>query len=489
VPADLHSVVQAARTIAARGHLRQAAAMVDEALESTSATLGVDHPEVLAATRLLGRLYTDLGELPEARRLLEEALAAGHYRLGEDHPIMLGLAYDLALLADELGNLHEARRNYGLLARLGPGVLGPEHEYVVAARRYLGIPDDAAGTVWPPTVGEPEREQAHEPGREPAGAPAGHEPAGAPAGHAEVASVPVAEVAEAGTSGSAAAAAAASAAAVDSPTQLLKPVPWVPPPRAPQPPTPPPESAPVTGFGVPAGPPRQADRQTDPQADRQADREADRQTDRQADRQTDRRPRFDPPPPPLYDPGAPMPVERIELPPLPGGNDPLGEHHDRRSGRAPMLILVAIAVMALLGGAVAAMAAFRASGSDRTTGTTSAPAAPTSASPSPSLGTAGAPTGVQIRDQGGTVTLSWTDPASAQVPFLIAGGPGKQVRAMGSTTAGVTTYTLNGLNAKLDYCFTVGAVYGVEQVAVSDFVCTHRTVSAAPTSARPSSTG
>src|SRR5512143_4126770 len=98
-----------ARALAAQGDPRGARILLEQALDAAGTMLGADHPDVLAATRQLAHLYTDLGELPDARRLLEEALAAGDFRLGEDHPLILSIAYDLARLAAELGNLHEAR--------------------------------------------------------------------------------------------------------------------------------------------------------------------------------------------------------------------------------------------------------------------------------------------------------------------------------------------------------------------------------------------
>jgi len=377
VPADLHAIVQSARSVAARGELRTAAEMIDHALDATRSALGVDHPEVLTATRLLARLHTDLSELPDARRLLEEALAAGHHRLGEDHPIMLGLAYDLAVIADELGNRHEARRNYTLLARLGPEVLGREHEYVAAAYRYLGVPIEQPAQPPPPPAAE---------------APAATPPRPFPA----------------------------------------------PPPHHAQPPPP---------------------------------------------------PRYEPevPPPPWYEPGAPPSPWYEPGAPLPD-DDPLDDRGDPRPGRAPMLILAAIAVMALLGGVIAAVGAFRAGGDRSAQEPTAAPTAPATSEPAPPSGPpAAAPTGVSIRDAGTSVTLSWTDPSTSQVAFLIAGGQrADQLRPVGQTVPGETTFTLNGLNSKLDYCFTVAAVYDVNQVALSDLVCTKRTAAPTPTSRRPS---
>jgi hypothetical protein len=136
------------RRPAGRDDPRAAVASLSEALVLTGERIGTDHPEVLAATRVLAALHKQLGELPEARSLLENAIAAGQFTRGERDPVMLGLAFDLAHVAHELENRHEARRNFERVRRYGPAVLGPEHEYVRVAQRYLGGPP-AGGTSAP----------------------------------------------------------------------------------------------------------------------------------------------------------------------------------------------------------------------------------------------------------------------------------------------------------------------------------------------------
>jgi len=144
----LASVVAHAAGPAGRDDPRAAVASLSEALVLTGERIGTDHPEVLAATRVLAALHKQLGELPEARSLLENAIAAGQFTRGERDPVMLGLAFDLAHVAHELENRHEARRNFERVRRYGPAVLGPEHEYVRVAQRYLGGPP-AGGTSAP----------------------------------------------------------------------------------------------------------------------------------------------------------------------------------------------------------------------------------------------------------------------------------------------------------------------------------------------------
>jgi hypothetical protein len=86
-----------------------------------------------------------------------------------------------------------------------------------------------------------------------------------------------------------------------------------------------------------------------------------------------------------------------------------------------------------------------------------------------------APTAVTIRLTGTTATVTWTDPTHATVPFIVSGGvAGQASRIRQPVPAGQTSLAITNLNAKLDYCFTVVAVYGPNTVAVSDLACAHR---------------
>ncbi|MGC4897394.1 hypothetical protein [Micromonospora sp. DT31] len=104
-------------------------------------------------------------------------------------------------------------------------------------------------------------------------------------------------------------------------------------------------------------------------------------------------------------------------------------------------------------------------------------AAPPGPTPSPSASkVAGPPPGdLRLRDETTTVTVTWTDPTNGGVPFMVAGGrAGQKLGVMATVDAGQTRYTVNGLSAKLDYCFTVLAVYSTETYATSGQVCTDR---------------
>lgn len=155
-----------------------------------------------------------------------------------------------------------------------------------------------------------------------------------------------------------------------------------------------------------------------------------------------------------------------------------GRRGPRRRGG---LVVTAVAMLATAGGAVAVTLASRGDpAAGPAPGTTTASAS-RPASPVPDTTSARAaapsspPTRVRLRDDGVSVTLTWSDPTDGRVPFMIAGGrAGQQSRAFQSLPPGQTAYTVNGLNPSLDYCFTVIAVYTTDVIAPSDLVCTTR---------------
>jgi hypothetical protein len=145
-----------------------------------------------------------------------------------------------------------------------------------------------------------------------------------------------------------------------------------------------------------------------------------------------------------------------------------------RAPRRGWWIAVGALVLALVAGAVVTVVAL----SGR-----SGPAAGGAGSPSPAAPVA--PRDVHLRDDGVSVTLTWTDPSTGSVPFLVAGGrAGEQSRAFQTLPAGQTAYTVNGLNPTVDYCFTVVAIYTTDTVATSNPVCTDRRHEPGPSPSR-----
>ncbi|TWJ20804.1 hypothetical protein JD76_00903 [Micromonospora endolithica] len=110
---------------------------------------------------------------------------------------------------------------------------------------------------------------------------------------------------------------------------------------------------------------------------------------------------------------------------------------------------------------------------DRYPAASSAPATSSASSPPPA--------DLALRDEGASVTVNWSDPSGGAVPFMVAGGQaGKTLRVLTTVDPGRTTWTVNGLSSRLDYCFTVVAVYSTDVAATSEQVCTVRDGTAAP---------
>ncbi len=153
------------------------------------------------------------------------------------------------------------------------------------------------------------------------------------------------------------------------------------------------------------------------------------------------------PPPPAY-PMMPEPEE--------GGRN--------RTAIVVAVVVAVLAVVALVGVGVLVL--------NRDAAPPGGPATPAAAATS----AAGPPPGgLTLTDDSTTVTLKWTDPAGGGVPFMVAGGRvGQALGVMATVDPGRTSYTVNGLNSRVDYCFTVLAVYSTDSFATSGQVCTER---------------
>ncbi|HKT05283.1 MAG TPA: tetratricopeptide repeat protein [Rugosimonospora sp.] len=158
-------------------------------------------------------------------------------------------------------------------------------------------------------------------------------------------------------------------------------------------------------------------------------------------------------------PGSPARFE----PPAPR-RAPAGPPEERQRVRVPLIALTVVAAAGLLAVAVFGVLTVLAPRE---------PAAPpTGAASVPVLVP---PADVRLRDDGGSVTLTWKDPGRGTLPFIVSGGrAGEQSHPYPPVPPGQTSFTVSGLNANLDYCFTVVAVYTTDQFAPSDLVCTRR---------------
>jgi hypothetical protein len=180
-----------------------------------------------------------------------------------------------------------------------------------------------------------------------------------------------------------------------------------------------------------------------------------------------------PPPAPVhfeqsrYDQPPPGP-QIISAPPITSAT-PASSGDSSYSRRAPAVFAAIAAVLGVIIAVVALVVVLADRGDDPDSDV------PTLSGPAPS--------DVRMRDYGSSVRLSWADPANGRASFVITGGrPGEQLRPMGQVGPTTTTFDLQGLNADLDYCFAIVAVYTTSQFSTSTQTCTSRE----PRTARPS---
>ncbi|MGR6318182.1 tetratricopeptide repeat protein [Micromonospora soli] len=108
-------------------------------------------------------------------------------------------------------------------------------------------------------------------------------------------------------------------------------------------------------------------------------------------------------------------------------------------------------------------------------GSTATPAAPTG-TPNAAPASPGSPPGpVRLTDRRDSIVLSWTYPAGAEGPVVIAGGRSRaEQHTFQELPAGTDSYIAYGLNRSIDYCFTVAVVWSTDTVARAAPVCTRR---------------
>jgi hypothetical protein len=192
------------------------------------------------------------------------------------------------------------------------------------------------------------------------------------------------------------------------------------------------------------------------------------------------------PPPETYAPVAAGVYERQSEeewrePPLSAGDLTV----KRRGHGGGVALVVSLGLIILVAAVVIAVQFFKPISENLPTttkptdGSTVQAATPPTPTPSP---TDPPPTNVRIKDEGGSVTLTWDDPGAGRVPFIVSGGrDGTVMTALDSVPAGRTTSTIYGLNEGFNYCFTVSAVWGSDKITPSIRTCTSRL----PTSPTP----
>lgn len=139
--------------------------------------------------------------------------------------------------------------------------------------------------------------------------------------------------------------------------------------------------------------------------------------------------------------------------------------------RRPLLIFGILVAIGVIVAAVVVVVMFLRAESDPPV----SPPSGTATASSPSVGEPGAPTGLSLRDNAGSVTLTWGDPSGGKASFIVLGGLASgSPRAFATLPTGQSAYTVNGLNPQAEYCFRVAAVYSVDQLIPSGSVCTTR---------------
>jgi len=413
-------------------------------MTSMSATAGPGHPptpgdpetvepsedtEALAAAHTQARLRAEAGDLTGARTLLEDALASGEVRLGHDHPRLAPLMVDLATIARGLGNLTEAlsqlRRAYAIIAAAG----GPEHATA------LSIEGRLAAVMY--RLGEPT--EAYDWHLADVGARVlGSDHPAIKGAQQRIANTPIHPITPA--------------------------EPYLPPAAAPDPvpgawPADEPGLAPTFAPNdlTAVSPEEVLYAQTSPGV-------------------YQRQPR------PVADVRRPESVYVIAAPPRDFEAEPVWTESapaapspTRRRGHGGGLALVGgLGAAALLAAIVLGFQLFHPPPGEPRPGQTP------SAQPSP-VDSTPAPTGLNLVDAGGSVTLTWHDPSGGRVPFIVAGGrDGTASTPLDSVAAGRASSTIYGLNINFDYCFTVAAVWSSEVISTSVRTCTHRLSTTGP---------
>jgi hypothetical protein len=474
-PSPLTPARQRALALASSGDLTGARTVLERAVELGKANLSEDDPDVLLTAYQLGMVLQQSDDPSAARRVLEEAYAAGLWRLGDSDPLMLEISHGIGVAAEELGNRHEARKAFGRVAELGPAVLGGDHWAVARARGYLGQgsvrPEAVPASVEP--TGEhsaPVRPRVQPPS--PANQQVWTGPAGGPGQRAgDARPGPQAGRAGPGQRAAEAAPAGDGYGPIEEPT-IAQPIIT-------------PRGGPV-GLQAPADPgPHGFGGQ--PNLPRQRPASADHGYASSADPATRHGDPSMPPHPPgragdyrLGPPSAPGYAQpgragdyRPGPPSAPGYPQPAAAHpgpssaeggNGAASYRKGLGLFAAIAAVLASVIAVVALVFVLA---NRSGDPGSDSDVPTLAGPPPS--------DVRLRDSGAGIKISWQDPSDGSVSFMVAmGRTGEELKPIATLGPGQTSYELGGLNASLNYCFTVIAVYRSNQFATSPQACTSR---------------
>ena len=99
------------------------AAKLASALALKQVSLGMEHPETLAAANALAAMYKGLHKYKDAEFLYLRSLDASERTLGKNHVLTLGTARGLAALYEAEGRKDEAAQLYKRASDTGPAQL------------------------------------------------------------------------------------------------------------------------------------------------------------------------------------------------------------------------------------------------------------------------------------------------------------------------------------------------------------------------------
>jgi tetratricopeptide (TPR) repeat protein len=139
------------RSQLALGYPDKAIALFSSARETTTQSLGPDHPDTLRTTAHLARAYQSAGQLQKALALFAETLQMQKTNLGEDHPETLTTMRSFAAASQQAGKHQQALALRETIFKQDKARLGPEHPDTIKSSNDLALNYKQTGNLKPPS--------------------------------------------------------------------------------------------------------------------------------------------------------------------------------------------------------------------------------------------------------------------------------------------------------------------------------------------------
>jgi len=122
------------------GELSEARVCLERGLELDEGHFGVEHVRIAAASRELGRVFSDLGDLYAAKRCYERAIAITEKLFSPSYPEVANILNDLGQILYDLRDLFEAKTCFERAISIYESAYGygPKHPALAAAAGNLG---------------------------------------------------------------------------------------------------------------------------------------------------------------------------------------------------------------------------------------------------------------------------------------------------------------------------------------------------------------